>query len=70
MAKEGESREQDGKRGRPDEKPEHRVVSLSGHDGGQKQESQCESKGAHVVSTPVGPFQGGGISLWILRNTT
>jgi hypothetical protein len=29
MAKEGESREQDGKRGRPDEKPEHRVVSLS-----------------------------------------
>ena len=52
------SREHDGERCRPDDKPEYWVVSLSGSDGGEKQESQCESEGAHVVRFPSGPLQG------------
>jgi hypothetical protein len=39
----------DGKWSRSDEKPEHRVVSLSGSDGAEKQDGQSEGKGAHVV---------------------
>ena len=68
LSGEHKSREHNGKRGRSDEKPEQRVVSLSGSDGAEKQESQGETKGAHVVSAPAGPFQGAGIPPWIVRN--
>ena len=64
------SREQDGKWGRSREKPEHRVVSLSGSDGAEKQEGQSEGKGAHVVPAPVGPFQRADISPWIAINAS
>ena len=40
LSGEHKSREHNGKRGRSDEKPEQRVVSLSGSDGAEKQESQ------------------------------
>jgi hypothetical protein len=62
LLEEHKSREHHGKRGRPHEKPERRVFSLSGSNGAEKQESHCESRGAHVLSAPLGPFQGGGIS--------
>ena len=39
LVEEHESRKHDGKRGRSDEKPEYRVVSLHGSDGAEKQES-------------------------------
>ena len=58
----------DGKWSRSDEKPEHRVVSLSGSDGAEKQEGQSEGKGAHVVPAPVGPLQRADISPWIAIN--
>jgi hypothetical protein len=49
LAEEHKSREHHGKRGRPNEKPERRVFSLSGSNGAEKQESHCESRGAHVL---------------------
>ena len=60
----------DGKWSRSDEKPEHRVVSLSGSDGAEKQEGQSEGKDAHVVPAPVGPFQRADISPWIAINAS
>ena len=68
LSEEPESREHHSKRGRPHEKPERRVVSLSGSNGAEKQESHCESRGTHVLSAPLRPFQGGGFSPWIARN--
>ena len=58
MSQEHKSRKYDGKWSGSDEKPEHRVVSLSGADGAEKQEGQTEGQGAHVVPAAVGPFQG------------
>ena len=58
----------DGKWSRSDEKPEHRVVSLSGSDDAEKQEDQSKGKGAHVVPAPVGPFQRADIFPWIVIN--
>ena len=69
FSEEPESREHHGKRGRPHQKPERRVFGLSGSNGAEKQESHSESRGAHVPSAPLGPFQGGGFSPWIARNT-
>lgn len=46
------SRKYDGKWSRSDEKPEHRVVSLSGSEGAEKQEGHSEGKGAHVRAGP------------------
>jgi len=68
LSEEPESREHHGKRGRPHEKPERRVFSLSRSNGAEKQKSYCESRGAHVLSSLLGPFQGGGISPWIAGN--
>jgi hypothetical protein len=57
LSQEHKSRKYEGKRGRSDEEPEHRVVSLSGSDGAEKQKGQSEGKGAHV-----GPGRGWNIS--------
>ena len=63
------SRKHDGKWHRSNEKPEHRVVSLSSADGAEKQEGQSEGKGAHVVLAVIGPFQGRRIPSRLVRKS-
>ena len=69
LSQEHKSRKYHGKWHRSDEKPEHRVVSLSGADGAEKQEGQSEGKGAHVVLAAVGPFQGRRIPTRLVRKS-
>ena len=69
LSREHKSRKYDGRWHRSDEKPEHRVVSLSGGDGDEKQEGQSEGEGAHVVLAAVGPFQGRRIPSRLVRKS-